>query len=694
MKFKNYILLLLCCSACSSLPKQVRESLDLAGENREELEKVLEYYSRDAADSLKFWAACFLIENMRWHISDVVVQHIDPQFGVFCRQLDSLYYPLFNQKAGDSIAQSFQLFRNQYSWLADSIRCYEFQPSETEEKAVCDLTTLDRRFLIGHIDNAFWQWQTSPFAKNLNFKDFCECILPYRCMWGYPLDDSGEVLNRIYGKYVNLNDNGPRVNHFGRYNFVVQNMRKFLGESPQKDIGIYGLYFNSHECTDIANYGCNVLRACGIPVMIEFNDAYRDFAGRHFYCVTRNVAGEWQSFNPESSLPGDGKPALSMQMNLYRQYYGVQKDSPFFLKALGEYLPPLFNNPCLREVTGERTEVFRVILPFVAKTSNRLAYLAAFQAKREMAPVTWGQIDTVEGRTIFANVMPGRLYFPVYYEDTDLKSFSHPFYIERDTMDPKGYDIHFFGSDSVGRCNVTLIRKFPRKPNMIDIAKKLVGATFIGANKGNFSDARTLFTITAPPVPYLQDFIIRDPVAYRYYRFTAPDKYPHANVAMLEFLTDRKYGYKNVMRPTPRAVLCPHDTVWKRWDVRWVKLLDKPSWDEMKCKAEYDGNMQTAPSAYKTVNMRLKESQIVHRIRFAPKNADNGIRLGEEYELFCWNDGWESCGRQVARYEYLEYKDIPAGKIFWLRNYSSGKEELPFVIKDGKQLFFYYELNL
>jgi hypothetical protein len=39
----------------------------LTGENRTELEKVLTHYSRTADDSLKLWAAVFLIENMRWH---------------------------------------------------------------------------------------------------------------------------------------------------------------------------------------------------------------------------------------------------------------------------------------------------------------------------------------------------------------------------------------------------------------------------------------------------------------------------------------------------------------------------------------------------------------------------------------------------------------------------------------------------
>jgi hypothetical protein len=44
-------------------------ALQLAGENRQELEKVLGHYSQNPADSLKLKAAIFLIENMPGHYS-------------------------------------------------------------------------------------------------------------------------------------------------------------------------------------------------------------------------------------------------------------------------------------------------------------------------------------------------------------------------------------------------------------------------------------------------------------------------------------------------------------------------------------------------------------------------------------------------------------------------------------------------
>ena len=58
---------LLLFSGCATKVDRLEYALEFAGENRRELEKVLEYYSDD---SLKFRAACFLIENMpRWYAS-------------------------------------------------------------------------------------------------------------------------------------------------------------------------------------------------------------------------------------------------------------------------------------------------------------------------------------------------------------------------------------------------------------------------------------------------------------------------------------------------------------------------------------------------------------------------------------------------------------------------------------------------
>jgi hypothetical protein len=66
---KRVAFILQCCAAgilaasCAKYPAAVEESLQMAGSNRGELQKVLRRYSRQPSDSLKLRAACYLVEH-------------------------------------------------------------------------------------------------------------------------------------------------------------------------------------------------------------------------------------------------------------------------------------------------------------------------------------------------------------------------------------------------------------------------------------------------------------------------------------------------------------------------------------------------------------------------------------------------------------------------------------------------------
>ena len=59
---------------------------------------------------------------------------------------------------------------------------------------------------------------------------------------------------------------------------------------------------------------------------------------------------------------------------------------------------------------------------------------------------------------------------------------------------------------------------------------------------------------------------------------------------------------------------------------------------------------------------------------------------GNEYELFFWNGKkWKSAGFQVATDNVLKYDNVPKRCLFWVRNYTRGRDERPFLIdKDGR----------
>lgn len=63
-------LLLLCLPVLScTAHEQLNKVLSFSGNNKLELLKVLEHYSKDSSDSLKYKAALYLIANMSYHYS-------------------------------------------------------------------------------------------------------------------------------------------------------------------------------------------------------------------------------------------------------------------------------------------------------------------------------------------------------------------------------------------------------------------------------------------------------------------------------------------------------------------------------------------------------------------------------------------------------------------------------------------------
>ena len=86
------------CNHKGKRPSGVDDVLQCAGQNRQELEKVLEYYQND---SLKYRAACFLIENMSGHFSyqGEAMEYCKRKLKTLPRQLRSDSMKVFWQQA-------------------------------------------------------------------------------------------------------------------------------------------------------------------------------------------------------------------------------------------------------------------------------------------------------------------------------------------------------------------------------------------------------------------------------------------------------------------------------------------------------------------------------------------------------------------------------------------------------------------
>ena len=79
----------------------------------------------------------------------------------------------------------------------------------------------------------------------------------------------------------------------------------------------------------------------------------------------------------------------------------------------------------------------------------------------------------------------------------------------------------------------------------------------------------------------------------------------------------------------------------------------------------------------------------IGRIIYTPRNYDNYVCHGDDYELFyCAKRGkWRSLGWQFAEKDSLVYKDVPHNVLLLLKNYSKGVQERIFTYDVGKQLW-------
>ncbi|MBO5313869.1 MAG: hypothetical protein J6A70_01105 [Prevotella sp.] len=673
----------------------VQDIPKLAQGNKWELYSTLAYYKYIDRDTLKYKAACFLIENMPYHYSQKRIYKDNDTLKLWLHETDSIYYSIVKGHKMDNFP--WDTLRHIKNARREIIEADTLPDPVIAYNMLCDINELEFDFLTDHIDNAFRVWHESPFARNLTFEQFKEYILPYSSVNGYGFNETGKTYYDLFAKYVMSDSTADLRTTIQYYNAAINNLRDMNGKTHRTVLaGVYDLYSRDfHDCVDVASYGCNILRACGLPVVVEHNICYRSLSGRHYHCSVYNDSTDtWQTFNAESSLPGDGDWAFAETANVYRSTYAAQKDTPPFLKAEGEYVPSVLDDPCMKDVTAYLAKTVSITLPFHESTKCNLAYLATYSRDWQGAiPVTWGVIDRSRGEVTFNHAMPGVLYFPVYYPNESYRTFGQPFYIEMDDSVTVIREIPYIDENDTSRTSVTLMRKYPRKPNMERVAEELIGGRFIGSRKGDFSDAVTLLEIKEAPQPALLTYPLSHVGRYKSYRFQASEENNHAHISMLEWLTPESYGYTNTMPAKRRHVLSPSDTMAVNGEKHLVRLMDAEKWDDMSWKAEYDGNMQTAPSAYPNITLKLKEPQMVTHVRFSPKNADNGICAGDEYELRYWDDGWMSCGTAKAEYEYIEFNNVPHGKLYWLVNLSHGKEEMPFVLDEqAQQRFVYYDI--
>jgi hypothetical protein len=356
----------------------LEEVLVLSGENRPELEKVLSRYKQKEADSLKYRAACFLIENMPYYY------YFE---GELLDNYRSYYKALHEHKNRRYVKPTA---------ILDSIKNIYGEFSLHKLQVKHDLLNIDSAYLCNTIDWAFKVWQEQPWGKNVRFDDFCEYILPYRIGDEKPTYWREDFYNRYNSLLDALRDStavnadDPLTAAKRLMDYITEREDVYFTTTipanyPHIEPAV--ALYKSGSCRDLASYAVYVCRALGIPCHIDFMPVRgNDNAGHSWISYIDKYGDLYVQDFPEminrvrkNSIKTDAK------VKVYRRTFSINASMKETMSRLEISVPHLFQYPCLIDVTFPYAEYYldKLTIPatnlYEYKGKPGIVYLCARQ---------------------------------------------------------------------------------------------------------------------------------------------------------------------------------------------------------------------------------------------------------------------------------------------------------------------------
>ena len=397
----------------------MEQALELAGDNRKELEKVLVHYQDSG---LKYDAARFLIENMPGSYG------VD---SVSLEKLEQVY------QAYDEINRSFGYRRdgdwgdwNGWGKQIDDLAQRHSRLLGTLSMAM-DLRHVQSDYLIQEIDRSFQAWQRNVYAKNASFDDFCEYVLPYRRMNGLVTDHARDTFYHRHSDKYYIKEGGHWLEETDSLLYEYQHLMHsgFRGtripvlRAETFERLRYGLCM--HRCW----YNSVLLSSLGMPVAVDFVPTWGNRNNSHTWNVLmingRSYAFEafwdndrWKYKRIYNNRDIDYLWGRFRLPKVYRYTYSNHIEGPVADgKVSKEDIPLLFLNVKKKDVSAEYFEPHDVTLVLTepAPEDARYAYLAVF-GSGQWHPVQWGRIEK-GGSVTFRGMGKDIVYLPVYYKN-------------------------------------------------------------------------------------------------------------------------------------------------------------------------------------------------------------------------------------------------------------------------------------
>lgn len=632
------VLFLLTFCGCVKTNRYLEYALEAAGDNRGELEYVLDHYKHDPE---KLYAATFLIENMPGHES-YSGHEIDRYYDAALQVLKSDLTP---KEQRDSI-----------------LKICERKYRSVEYNTITDLRVIKSDYLIYSIDHAFEQWKSRPWAQHITLDEFCEWILPYKVAEMQSLDQWRDTLMKSFGPCL---DSIPiDDDQYGTVFYTVEALRNGIIRK-MNPVGMFNksgypllrsdLLLNQTygRCEDYVNLAVMTYRSLGIPAIIDETPFWGRYRAGHCWYVVKNDRGEeLKSEWDVSSVPGNVFFQDKRIPKVLRHTYSINRERAYY-KIHSKYKYPF--DLCRADITDQYFNTSDIDIPVSkrVKIKEKFAYIATFTGiGKDWNIVDFGTVKN--GVAHFTRMGRNVLYIALGYDGKELLPISEPFILK------KNGDLEYITNDWESLRDVTVKRKYFQSNNVVMMRKRILGGKIHGSDYPDFRKYDVLYSVENTDIADLIE--LKQSRPYRYVRFVSPPG-SYGSLAELAFFDQDSV----MLGGTPIGNTDDKSLLSKAFDHDWLTNYETE---------EPDGNW---------VGLDLQKSSRAAFVRIVPRGDDNDIHPGDEYELKYWDGifGWVSRGTKMARGNELTFDSIPRGALIWVHDKTQGWDERPFLVDDN-----------
>ena len=360
----------------------VNSALKLSGDNRGELQKVLDYYREEKPDSMKLKAAEYLISNMVAH------------YAVAGETMDRLKRDIDSTLRDQPCALKLMFY-------LVAARIVKERGDYTVEY---DLHKITSDYLIRNIERSFKIWEEIKNHYDLSCEDFFEYVLPYRIN-DEPLTEWKDTAYYYLYDFYKGENMGFSLSSYASY--VSAKVNTYYGFGTFKSQLSDSLFKKYRmDCIDNAYSTRITNQVFGIPTAVDFVPHYPTRENRHYWTILRDHRFVNSKYY-YSNTPYTAK--------VYRKTSFINP----IPKDKNNFIPHFIRDPYKMDVTEEYENVTNLEYKFkMCRPDTKYGYLCVFN-NLAWNEVAWSEMR--RGKVVFEKIGRDIVYMPCYYHGNSQK---------------------------------------------------------------------------------------------------------------------------------------------------------------------------------------------------------------------------------------------------------------------------------